>query len=42
MKITQRRIDIINRVKDSKGDIKVIDKDTGVKVVVSFPLELAL
>lgn len=42
VKITQRRIDIINRVKDSKGDIKVIDKDTGVKVVVSFPLELAL
>ena len=41
MKITKSRIDIINQLKNTKGDVKVIDKDKGVRIEVSLPLELA-
>ena len=41
MKITKNRIDIINKIKEANGVIQLIDKDKGLKVVVSFPLELA-
>jgi tetratricopeptide (TPR) repeat protein len=40
MKITKSRIDIINQLKKVQGYVKVIDKDKGVRVEVSLPLEL--
>ncbi len=41
MKITKSRIEIINKLKKAKGAVTVIDKDKGVRVEVSLPLELA-
>ena len=39
--ITQNRIDVLNRTKNTNGAIKIIDKTTGTKVVVTLPLQLA-
>lgn len=39
-KISQNRINIINRLKGTKGDIRLIDKPHGLRVEVKLPLEL--
>ncbi|MCM4156301.1 tetratricopeptide repeat protein [Gramella sp. AN32] len=39
--ITQNRVNIINQVKNSKGNVNFIDKPQGVRVEVSLPLEIA-
>tara|TARA_R110002020_G_C16315737_1_gene774256 strand:- start:1290 stop:3158 length:1869 start_codon:yes stop_codon:yes gene_type:complete len=36
--ITQNRIDVLNKTKNTSGAIKIIDKDVGTKVVVKIPL----
>ena len=41
MKLTKSRIDIVNKRKNSKGNVRIIDKDQGVRVEVELPLELA-
>lgn len=40
MAITKSRIDIINKVKKTKGDIKIIDKSQGTRIEVSLPIQL--
>jgi LytS/YehU family sensor histidine kinase len=39
--ITKGRIDILNKKKNTKGTVKMIDKEQGVRVEVKLPLELA-
>lgn len=39
--ITQNRIDVLNRTKNTNGSVRIIDKDTGTKVIVTLPLQLA-
>ncbi|WP_373517149.1 histidine kinase [Pricia sp.] len=41
MKLTKSRIDIVNKRKNSNGNVRVIDKDEGVRVEVELPLQLA-
>jgi len=41
MKITKNRIDIINQLKKTNGDVKVVEKDKGIRVEVLLPLDLA-
>jgi tetratricopeptide (TPR) repeat protein len=41
MAITKSRIDIINKVKNTKGDVKIIDKTKGTRIEVSLPMQLA-
>lgn len=41
MRLTESRIEIINERKKSKGSVRVIDKEEGVRVEVELPLELA-
>lgn len=41
MSITKNRIDIINKQKNTNGNVKVIEKNKGVRVEISLPLELA-
>ncbi|MEM5566831.1 histidine kinase [Psychroserpens sp. AS72] len=41
MAITKSRIDIINKVKNTKGDVKIIDKSQGTRIEVTLPLQLA-
>ena len=41
MSITKNRIDIINKQKNTHGNVKVIEKNKGVRVEISLPLELA-
>ncbi|MGI9543325.1 MAG: tetratricopeptide repeat-containing sensor histidine kinase [Cyclobacteriaceae bacterium] len=40
-KISQSRVEIINRLKGTNGNIKMIDKPQGLRVEVKLPLELA-
>lgn len=39
--ITQSRIDIINKKKNTHGSLKMIDKDQGVRVEIKLPFQLA-
>ena len=39
--ITQKRIDVLNKTKNAKDVIKIIDQTIGTKVVVTLPLRLA-
>ncbi|MBP0904089.1 tetratricopeptide repeat protein [Mariniflexile gromovii] len=39
--ITKSRIDILNKKKNTNGDVKMIDKEQGVRVEVMLPLQLA-
>jgi hypothetical protein len=41
MKITRARIDIMNKIKKSKGAIQLLNKEEGVRVEVKLPLELS-
>ena len=41
MKITRNRIDIVNQLKQTNGDIKIIEKDKGTRIEVLLPLDLA-
>ena len=41
MAITKSRIEIINKIKNTEGDIKIIDKTKGTKIEVSLPMQLA-
>ncbi|MBU2938840.1 tetratricopeptide repeat protein [Lacinutrix sp. C3R15] len=41
MRITKSRIEIINKIKDTKGNLHIIDKPNGTKVEVKLPLTLA-
>ena len=41
MSITKTRIDILNKQKDTKGDVTIIDKEVGTKIEVKLPLTLA-
>ena len=40
MAITKSRIEIINKVKNTSGDVKIIDKTNGTKIEVSLPMQL--
>jgi len=40
LKITQSRLEILNRLKDKKGSFQVHDKEVGTSVEVKLPLEL--
>ncbi len=40
MQITQGRIDIINKLKNSNATVKLFDQQTGTKVELTLPLEL--
>ncbi|WP_204345666.1 tetratricopeptide repeat-containing sensor histidine kinase [Psychroserpens algicola] len=39
--ITKSRIDIINKLKNTNGDLKIIDKAKGTRVEVSLPIQFA-
>src|SRR5690606_35801755 len=39
--ITKNRVDIMNKKKNTNGAIKMIDKEEGVRVEVTLPLQLA-
>ncbi len=41
MAITKSRIDIINKVKNTTGDVTIIDKSQGTRIEVTLPLQLA-
>lgn len=41
MSITKSRIDILNKQKNTKGDVTIIDKTNGTKIEVKLPLTLA-
>ncbi|WP_452220947.1 tetratricopeptide repeat-containing sensor histidine kinase [Lacinutrix salivirga] len=41
MKITKNRIDIINKQNNTNGSVNIINKEKGVKVEVTIPLQLA-
>nr|WP_321222393.1 histidine kinase [uncultured Psychroserpens sp.] len=41
MTITKSRIDIINKVKNTNGEVKIIDKTQGTRIEVTLPLQLA-
>lgn len=41
MNITKTRIDILNKQKNTKGDVSIIDKPDGTKIEVKLPLTLA-
>ena len=40
LKITKSRLDIINQLKNTKGNLKILDKPQGLKVELKLPLEL--
>jgi len=40
VKITKARLEILNQLKEVKANLKMIDKDQGLKVVLTLPLEL--
>lgn len=41
MKITQSRIDVINKLKNANASIKILNKESGVRAEVKLPLELS-
>ncbi|WP_335976454.1 tetratricopeptide repeat-containing sensor histidine kinase [Gaetbulibacter jejuensis] len=41
MTITKSRIEIINKLKNTNGDVKIIDKEKGTRIEVSLPIHLA-
>ncbi len=41
MSITKSRIEILNKIKNTKGDITIIDQPNGTKIEVKLPLTLA-
>ena len=41
MAITKSRIEIINKLKHTEGDVKIIDKTKGTRIEVSLPMQLA-
>ncbi|MDO6596993.1 tetratricopeptide repeat protein [Oceanihabitans sp. 2_MG-2023] len=41
MRITKSRIEIINKIKNTNGDLHIIDKPNGTKIEVKLPLTLA-
>jgi len=41
MSITKSRIEILNKLKNTKGDFKIIDQPNGTKIEVKLPLTLA-
>ncbi|RKE94952.1 tetratricopeptide repeat-containing sensor histidine kinase [Ichthyenterobacterium magnum] len=40
MTITKSRIDIINKVKKTKGSVRIIDKSQGTRIEVTLPIQL--
>jgi signal transduction histidine kinase len=41
MSITKSRIEILNKIKNTKGNINIVDKHNGTKVELKLPLTLA-
>jgi len=41
MKLTKSRIDIVNKRKNCNGNVRIIDKEEGVRVEIELPLQLA-
>ncbi|WP_299100832.1 histidine kinase [uncultured Winogradskyella sp.] len=41
MAITKSRIEIINKLKNTNGDVEIIDKTEGTRINVSLPMQLA-